>query len=108
MVSAGSAAGRAPHAQYGTLAPDPDHDGSGPRKSFDGSHRYLNPDEHRPEHTDKSFMGAWLTLPYFRWYPRWYFITIRGAEWFHVYLWVAKDLAWTQVTFSSPTCRALL
>ena len=41
-------------------------------------------------------LAAWFTLPYFRWYPRWYFTTVRGAEWFHVYLWLAKDLAWTQ------------
>lgn len=28
-----------------------------------------------------------------------YYLTIRGSENFHIYLWVAKDLAWTQDSY---------
>lgn len=34
----------------------------------------------------------YITLP---WSPQMYF-TVRGAENFHIYLWIAKDIAWTQ------------
>ena len=28
-----------------------------------------------------------------------YYLSVRGSENFHIYLWVAKDLAWTQDSF---------
>jgi len=43
----------------------------------------------------KSFLGsAWLSEPRSWWNPRWYYETIRGTEWFHVYTWMAKDICW--------------
>ena len=37
-----------------------------------------------------------INWPDCAWYPFWFF-TIRGAECFHIYLWIAKDWSWTQV-----------
>ena len=35
----------------------------------------------------------------FPWSPQMYF-SVRGAENFHIYLWILKDLAWTQKWYS--------
>jgi hypothetical protein len=94
MVSVASIGGRPP--SYGTL-PSHEQDILVPVKlAYDTR-------QHDPESGDgiehggeQRCLGAWFSLPYFKWYPRWWFSTIRGAEWFHVYLWLAKDLAWTQ------------
>lgn len=39
---------------------------------------------------------CWRYLPDVPFRPLW-FLTIRGSENFHIYLWIAKDLAWAQV-----------
>eukprot|EP01041_Mallomonas_annulata_P000343 gene343-612_t len=36
-----------------------------------------------------------ITWPDVAWSPKWY-LTIRGAECLHIYLWIAKDWSWTQ------------
>ena len=91
MVSVVTTSGRPP--SYGTLE-SKEHDFPIPENLA----YYSNERDQgsREEATEERCLGAWFSIPYFRWYPRWYISTIRGAEWFHVYLWLAKDLAWTQ------------
>jgi hypothetical protein len=47
--------------------------------------------------SQKTFLfAAWTTPPNEKWTPTWNFASIRGLEWFHLYLWMAKDLSWAQ------------
>jgi hypothetical protein len=43
-----------------------------------------------------ALLGAWRTLPHQPFSLLWFITSLRGAEWFHLYLWMMKDLAWTQ------------
>lgn len=53
--------------------------------------------EHGTDDTKRKYLGNYfyITTP---WSLKYYF-TVRGSENFHIYLWVAKDLAWTQDSF---------
>jgi hypothetical protein len=71
--------GRTNHDQYGT---------------FDKS-------EVEARDTDKisqktAFLAAWTTPPNEKWSLAWNFTSTKGLEWFHLYLWMAKDLSWAQ------------
>ena len=44
---------------------------------------------------DPTPLAAWTTEPLLPFSPRWLLFSIRGAEWFHLYLWMLKDLFWT-------------
>lgn len=37
---------------------------------------------------------CWNTPPNIRWTPLWYLTSVRGAEAFHLYIWMLKDLSW--------------
>ena len=37
---------------------------------------------------------AWTTRPAPKFDPSWWWNSIRGAEWFHLYLWMLKDFLW--------------
>jgi hypothetical protein len=41
-------------------------------------------------------LAAYTTIPNERWSLWWNFQSTKGMEWFHLYLWMAKDLSWTQ------------
>jgi hypothetical protein len=43
---------------------------------------------------------CWFTLPRFPWSPSW-LLSLRGAEYFHLYIWVLKDLSWAQSWYYS-------
>mmetsp|Transcript_28467 Transcript_28467/g.75027 ORF Transcript_28467/g.75027 Transcript_28467/m.75027 type:complete len:121 (+) Transcript_28467:91-453(+) len=90
MVSAPVSISRPP--SYGAIATK-DGESSEKIDAVKGYH-HLGDSHHRVE--EQWCLAAWFTYPYFKWRPRWYFTTIRGAEWFHVYLWLLKDLSWTQ------------
>ncbi len=47
------------------------------------------------ESGDSTPLAAWTTEPLLPFSPRWLLFSIRGAEWFHLYLWMLKDLFWT-------------
>jgi hypothetical protein len=83
--------GRPP--SYGTLQSQENDLTIPPHLAYDSKEHDIESNE---EVREERCLGAWFSLPYFRWYPQWFTSTIRGAEWFHVYLWLAKDLAWTQ------------
>jgi hypothetical protein len=53
-------------------------------------------DDDRPAKPQSRVLAAWRALPPERWRPSYYFATIHGAQWLHLYLWCAKDLAWMQ------------
>jgi hypothetical protein len=38
---------------------------------------------------------CWFYPPHRKWRLSWY-MTVRGAENFHIYIWILKDLAWAQ------------
>lgn len=70
-----------------TLIPKPSH--------FTSNESIL--DKNKPK---RRFETCWHTYPNIDWDISWYF-GIRGAESFHLYLWVMKDLSWTQDWFIS-------
>lgn len=38
---------------------------------------------------------CWFYPPHIHWSLSWY-LTVRGAENFHIYIWILKDIAWAQ------------
>ena len=79
IMSGADLRGRINHEQYGTFD-----------KSKDAA-----------KDTDKNsqktvLFAAWTTPPRDQWSLTWNFTSIKGLEWFHLYLWMAKDLSWTQ------------
>jgi hypothetical protein len=54
-------------------------------------------DEFAPSGCDmapESAFAAYTTRPSPKFNPSWWWNSIRGAEWFHLYLWMLKDLLW--------------
>jgi hypothetical protein len=54
-------------------------------------------DEFAPSGCDmapESAFAAYTTRPAPKFDPSWWWNSIRGAEWFHLYLWMLKDLLW--------------
>ena len=58
--------------------------------------------EKEPEH---SCLGAYSTLPDFKWRPGYYFLSISGSEYLHLYFWALKDLAWYLKLFKLIGCK---
>lgn len=64
-----------------------------------GDDAILNDENHKPfplfsvdQNDNLHVNNFYITMP---WSPQVYF-TVRGAENFHIYLWIAKDLSWTR------------
>ena len=51
--------------------------------------------------------NSWMRGPRIRWSPCFFVLDIRGAEYFHLYLWMMKDLAWTQDWYYSGLSMAI-
>ena len=68
--------GRGNADQYGTFSSDGARTGTASTKTY--------------------LFAAWTTVPKDKWTPTWNFNTQKGLEWFHLYMWMAKDLAWAQ------------
>ena len=48
-----------------------------------------------PDRLENNFGICWLHGPTLPWSWNYYIYTTRGAEYFHLYLWLFKDLSWT-------------
>jgi hypothetical protein len=54
-------------------------------------------DEFAPSGCDmapETAFAAYTTRPSPKFNPSWWWNSIRGAEWFHLYLWMLKDFLW--------------
>jgi hypothetical protein len=62
-----------------------------------GSFAVAADDEFAPSGCDmipQTPLAAYTTPPSPKFNPAWWWNSIRGAEWFHLYLWMLKDFLW--------------
>jgi len=52
--------------------------------------------ENDPNKSEIAKFLIWTSMPRYRWTPQHFLTCVRGTEYLHIYLWIIKDLAWTQ------------